>query len=173
MNCIRCGSELPKGATICSRCGCKNEIVEHNRMKEISIFIMTVISEFLILQNLLFVLDDVKEYIKDIFKNAEFSFSSEMSLLFAIGLAISVVIMIIYIIMFLKNNNKNIDYSKRNNETIIGTGIVLIAYCIAEKIKYGRYETVMPVYAIILFVALPIILSICARIWLIITRKRG
>ena len=75
MNCVRCGSELPKGATICSRCGCKNEMVEHSRIKEIIIFVMTMVSEFLILQNLLFILEDVKDYIKDIFKSAEFSFS--------------------------------------------------------------------------------------------------
>lgn len=56
MNCVRCGSELPKGATICSRCGCKNEMVEHSRIKEIIIFVMTMVSEFLILQNLLFIL---------------------------------------------------------------------------------------------------------------------
>ena len=56
MNCVRCGSELPKGATISSRCGCKNEMVEHNRIKEIIIFAMTMVSEFLILQNLLFIL---------------------------------------------------------------------------------------------------------------------
>ena len=41
MNCVRCGSELPKGATICSRCGCKNEMVEHSRIIEIIIFVMT------------------------------------------------------------------------------------------------------------------------------------
>lgn len=64
MNCVRCGSELPKGATICSRCGCKNEMVEHSRIKEIIIFVMTMVSEFLILQNLLFILEDVKDYIK-------------------------------------------------------------------------------------------------------------
>ena len=65
MNCVRCGSELPKGATICSRCGCKNEMVEHSRIKEIIIFVMTMVSEFLILQNLLFILEDVKDYIKE------------------------------------------------------------------------------------------------------------
>ena len=98
MNCVRCGSELPKGATICSRCGCKNEMVEHNRIKEIIIFAMTMVSEFLILQNLLFILEDVKDYIKDIFKSAEFSFSAEMSLLFAVGILISIAVTIMYIV---------------------------------------------------------------------------
>ena len=129
MNCVRCGSELPKGATICSRCGCKNEMVEHSRIKEIIIFVMTMVSEFLILQNLLFILEDVKDYIKDIFKSAEFSFSAEMSLLFAVGILISIAVTIMYIVKFLRNSADCENYSKRNNETIIGIGVLFTYVC--------------------------------------------
>ena len=162
MNCVRCGSELPKGATICSRCGCKNEMVEHSRIKEIIIFVMTMVSEFLILQNLLFILEDVKDYIKDIFKSAEFSFSAEMS--------------IMYIVKFLRNSADCENSSKRNNETIIGIGVVLIAYYIAETIEYGKLTYYLPTYAmyiIIFFVAVPMLLSIFARAYATISRKRG
>ena len=114
MNCVRCGSELPKGATICSRCGCKNEMVEHSRIKEIIIFVMTMVSEFLILQNLLFILEDVKDYIKDIFKSAEFSFSAEMSLLFAVGILISIAVTIMYIVKFLRNSADCVLYCRNN-----------------------------------------------------------
>lgn len=176
MNCVRCGSELPKGATICSRCGCKNEMVEHSRIKEIIIFVMTMVSEFLILQNLLFILEDVKDYIKDIFKSAEFSFSAEMSLLFAVGILISIAVTIMYIVKFLRNSADCENYSKRNNETIIGIGVVLIAYYIAETIEYGKLTYFSPTYAmyiIIFFVAVPMLLSIFARVYATISRKRG
>ena len=172
MNCVRCGSELPKGATICSRCGCKNEMVEHNRIKEIIIFAMTMVSEFLILQNLLFILEDVK----DIFKSAEFSFSAEMSLLFAVGILISIAVTIMYIVKFLRNSADCENSSKRNNETIIGIGVVLIAYYIAETIEYGKLTYYLPTYAmyiIIFFVAVPMLLSIFARVYATISRKRG
>ena len=171
MNCVRCGSELPKGATICSRCGCKNEMVEHSRIKEIIIFVMTMVSEFLILQNLLFILEDVKDYIKDIFKSAEFSFSAEMSLLFAVGILISIAVTIMYIVKFLRNSA-----DCENNETIIGIGVVLIAYYIAETIEYGKLTYFLPTYAmyiIIFFVAVPMLLSIFARVYATISRKRG
>lgn len=107
-------------------------MVEHNRIKEIIIFAMTMVSEFLILQNLLFILEDVKDYIKDIFKSAEFSFSAEMSLLFAVGILISIAVTIMYIVKFLRNSADCENSSKRNNETIIGIGVVLIAYYIAQ-----------------------------------------
>ena len=160
MNCVRCGSELPKGATICSRCGCKNEMVEHSRIKEIIIFVMTMVSEFLILQNLLFILEDVKDYIKDIFKSAEFSFSAEMSLLFAVGILISIAVTIMYIVKFLRNSADCENSSKRNNETI----------------EYGKLTYYLPTYAmyiIIFFVAVPMLLSIFARVYATISRKRG
>ena len=172
MNCVRCGSELPKGATICSRCGCKNEMVEHSRIKEIIIFVMTMVSEFLILQNLLFILEDVKDYIKDIFKSAEFSFSAEMSLLFAVGILISIAVTIMYIVKFLRNSADCENSSKRINET----GVVLIAYYIAETIEYGKLTYYLPTYAmyiIIFFVAVPMLLSIFARVYATISRKRG
>ena len=167
MNCVRCGSELPKGATICSRCGC---------IKEIIIFVMTMVSEFLILQNMLFILEDVKDYIKDIFKSAEFSFSAEMSLLFAVGILISIAVTIMYIVKFLRNSADCENSSKRNNETIIGIGVVLIAYYIAETIEYGKLTYYLPTYAmyiIIFFVAVPMLLSIFARAYATISRKRG
>ena len=151
-------------------------VVEHSRIKEIIIFVMTMVSEFLILQNLLFILEDVKDYIKDIFKSAEFSFSAEMSLLFAVGILISIAVTIMYIVKFLRNSADCENYSKRNNETIIGIGVVLIAYYIAETIEYGKLTYFLPTYAmyiIIFFVAVPMLLSIFARVYATISRKRG
>lgn len=149
---------------------------EHSRIKEIIIFVMTMVSEFLILQNLLFILEDVKDYIKDIFKSAEFSFSAEMSLLFAVGILISIAVTIMYIVKFLRNSADCENSSKRNNETIIGIGVVLIAYYIAETIEYGKLTYYLPTYAmyiIIFFVAVPMLLSIFARVYATISRKRG
>jgi len=151
-------------------------VVEHSRIKEIIIFVMTMVSEFLILQNLLFILEDVKDYIKDIFKSAEFSFSAEMSLLFAVGILISIAVTIMYIVKFLRNSADCENSSKRNNETIIGIGVVLIAYYIAETIEYGKLTYYLPTYAmyiIIFFVAVPMLLSIFARVYATISRKRG
>ena len=165
MNCVRCGCELPKGATICSRCHCKNNNFFYSVMFNHFIFAMTMVSEFLILQNLLFILEDVKDYIKDIFKSAEFSFSAEMSLLFAVGILISIAVTIMYIVKFLRNSADCENSSKRNNETIIGIGVVLIAYYIAETIEYGKLTYYLPTYAmyiIIFFVAVPMLLSIFA-----------
>lgn len=121
-------------------------------------------------------MEDVKDYIKDIFKSAEFSFSAEMSLLFAVGILISIAVTIMYIVKFLRNSADCENSSKRNNETIIGIGVVLIAYYIAETIEYGKLTYYLPTYAmyiIIFFVAVPMLLSIFARVYATISRKRG